>query len=126
MSWNEILYGGFLNGGYTQINSSITSVASAGATLTKNVSQGQFSFIPEPLKEIKNTIFYFGLNYGQAWQNCKSYFLRMFPLFFLAGRFGLDFIFFPRLEVEEKILGVFAGVFCRRRDFAFVLWQLGF
>jgi hypothetical protein len=101
MSWNQILYGGFLNGGYTQINSSITSVASAGAALTKNVSQGQFSFIPAPLKQIKETIFYFGLNYGQAWQNCKSYFLKMFPLFFWPAVLGL-ILFFSRVWKWKK------------------------
>ena len=102
LSWNEILYGGFLNGGYTQINSSITSVASAGATLTKNFSQGQFSFIPAPLKQIKETIFYFGLNYGQAWQNCKSYFLRMFPLFFWPAALGLILFFFRVWKCKKK------------------------
>jgi hypothetical protein len=89
MSWNEILYGGYLNGGYTQINSSITTVAAASAVITKTVAQGRFSYLIDPLKKIKDTIFYFGLNYGQATQNFKSYFLKMFPLLFWPAFLGL-------------------------------------
>ena len=89
LGWNEVLYGGFINGGYAEINHSITTVASASADLTQNVAKGQLSFIPGPLKQIKETIFYFGLNYGTAEQNFKSYFLRMFPLLFWPASLGL-------------------------------------
>lgn len=89
MSWNEILYGGITNGGYVEINRSITTVASASVDLTHTVIKGKLSFIPEPLKKIKNTIFYFGLNYATAGQNFKNYFLKMFPLFFWPAFLGL-------------------------------------
>ncbi|MDD5527573.1 MAG: hypothetical protein PHO56_01180 [Patescibacteria group bacterium] len=88
MSWNEVLYGGYLNGGYTEINKSITTVATASVALTKTVVSRQFSFLPEPLNKIKDTIFYFGLNYNQSEINFKSYFLKMFPLLFWPAFLG--------------------------------------
>jgi hypothetical protein len=101
MCWNQILYGGIINGGYTQMNQSITTVAAASTTLTKTVVQGKFSIIPPSLKTIKETVFIFGLNYGQAWENFKSYFLRMFPLFFYPAVLGL-ILFFSRVWKWKK------------------------
>lgn len=101
MSWNQILYGGFINGGYVQMNQSITTVATTGTTLTKTMAQGKFSIIPPSLITIKETIFIFGLNYGQAWENFKSYFLRMFPLLFWPSVLGL-ILFFSRVWKWKK------------------------
>jgi hypothetical protein len=92
MNWNQILYGGFFNGGYTEMNRSITTVAAASADLTHKVTTGKISHIPEPLKKIKDTVFFFGLNYATAEQNFKSYFYRMFPLLFWPA--GLGFVLF--------------------------------
>ncbi len=101
LSWNEILYGGYLNGGYTEINQSITSVAAASTDLTQTVVKGQLAYIPLPLKKIKETIFYFGLNYGQAEQNFKNYFIKMFPLLFWPAFLGL-ILFLARVWKWKK------------------------
>ncbi|MDD4901923.1 MAG: glycosyltransferase family 39 protein [Patescibacteria group bacterium] len=99
--WNEILYGGYSNGGYVEINRSITTVAAEGVVLTKTVVKGQFSYILEPLNKIKNTVFYFGLNYNQAGQNFKNYFPKMFPLLFWPAFLGL-ILFMTRVWKWKK------------------------
>jgi hypothetical protein len=83
------------------MNNSITTVAAAGSVLTKAAAHGQFSFIAEQLKKIKDTVFYFGLNYSKAWQNFKSYFLKMFPLIFWPAALGL-ILFFSRVWKWKK------------------------
>jgi hypothetical protein len=88
IAWNEILYGGFINGGYVEVNRSITTVATAGADLGKTVVSGQINYISTPLGKIRDAIFYFGLNYGTAEQNFKNYFLKMFPLLFWPAFLG--------------------------------------
>ncbi|HTX86897.1 MAG TPA: hypothetical protein VMC41_02435 [Candidatus Nanoarchaeia archaeon] len=101
LSWNEILYGGYLNGGYTEVNRSITTVAAASAALTKTVIRGRFAFIVAPLKKIKDAVFYFGLNYSVAEQNFKNYFIKMFPLFFWPAFLGL-ILFLARVWKWKK------------------------
>jgi hypothetical protein len=88
-AWNEVLYGGYFNGGYTEVNHSITTVTEASAALTKHVRAGKLALIHEPMEKIKNAVFYFGLNYTVAEQNFKSYFLRMFPWLFWTAALGV-------------------------------------
>jgi hypothetical protein len=101
MAWNQILYGGFFNGGYTEMNRSIDSIAAAGVDLTKTVSAGQFAQAVEPLAKIKNNIFYFGIKPAQAESAFKNYFIKMFPLLFWPAFLGL-ILFLSRVWKWKK------------------------
>jgi len=77
--WNKVLYGGFFQGGYAEMNQSINSIASTSSGLAKNISQGRVSLVPEYFKQIKDNIFHFGFHPKGAWNNFKLYFVNMFP-----------------------------------------------
>jgi hypothetical protein len=101
MSWNQILYGGFFQGGYSEMNRSLTTISTAGVDLTKTISRGQFSFIAEPLKKIKDNVFYFGFRPTQAAQAFKNYFIKMFPWLFWPAFLGL-ILFLSRVWKWKK------------------------
>jgi|WetSurMetagenome_2_1015567.scaffolds.fasta_scaffold00517_22 hypothetical protein len=101
MSWNQILYDGFFRGGYSEMNRSLTTISTAGADLTKTIVVGQFSFAVEPLKKIKDNIFYFGFRPAQAAQAFKNYFSKMFPWQFYPAFLGL-ILFLSRVWKWKK------------------------
>lgn len=110
MSWNQILYGGFTRGGYSEMNESITTIASAGLDITKTVTSGNFDLISGPLKTIKNNIFYFGLKPAAAEQAFKNYFLKMFSWLFWPAFLGL-FLFLTRVWKWKKRYWAFLSVY---------------
>jgi 4-amino-4-deoxy-L-arabinose transferase-like glycosyltransferase len=101
MSWNQALYGGFFRSGYSEMNRSITTISSASADLTKTIAGGNLSFTIEPLKKIKNNIFYFGFRPDKAWQAFTNYFNKMFPWLFWPAFLGL-ILFFSRVWKWKK------------------------
>jgi hypothetical protein len=101
MFWNQILYGGFTRGGYSEMNQSISTITSAGLDLSKTVTTGNLSLISGPLKKIQENIFYFGLRPAAAEQAFKNYFLKMFPMLFWPAFLGA-FLFFTRVWKWKK------------------------
>lgn len=89
LGWNEILYGGFMNGGYTEMNRSLSTIAGAGAEAAKGLGQARIAIVREPLSVIMDNIFYFGFHPSQAFQTLKNYFAKMFPLLFWPAALGL-------------------------------------
>jgi hypothetical protein len=110
ISWNQILYGGFIYGGYPKMNQSIAIITSAGQDLTKTVTGGQLAGISAPLKKIQDNIFYFGLKPAQAEQVFKNYFLKMFPLLFWPAFLGL-FLFLTRVWKWKKKYWAFLSAY---------------
>lgn len=110
MGWNQILYGGFTSGGYSEMNQSITTIASAGLDITKTVTGGKIAALSEPLKTIKDNIFYFGLKPAAAETAFKNYFVKMFPLLFWAGFLGL-FLFLTRVWKWKKKYWAFLSAY---------------
>ncbi len=89
LSWNEILYGGFFRGGYTEMNQSISNIAQNSSSAVAEVSRGNLSVITETLKKIKTDIFYFGFNPAKSRLAFENYFARMFPWLFWPAFCGL-------------------------------------
>ncbi|MFA5248664.1 MAG: STT3 domain-containing protein [Patescibacteria group bacterium] len=89
ISWNQILYGGFTRGGYTEMNKSITSIAQNSSSVAVEVSRKNFSAVGDILKKIKTDIFYFGFNPEKSRLTFDNYFIKMFPWLFWPAIFGL-------------------------------------
>ncbi len=68
--WNQSLYGGFLRGGYTEINSSLSTIGNLGES---NL------VLLDKAKQVGKTIFYFGFKPQQSWSMFLNYVVKMFP-----------------------------------------------
>jgi hypothetical protein len=110
LSWNQILYGGFFRGGYSEMNRSITTISSAGVNLSKTVVVGRFSFAWEQLKKIRDNIFFFGFRPVPALQAFKNYFVRMFFWFFWPAFLGFV-LFLSRVWKWKKKYWAYLSVY---------------
>lgn len=97
LSWNQILYSGFTNGGYPEMNQSIKELAGASSDLVKTTAFGKFGYIIETLTRIKDQIFYFGFNLKQSEKMLFYYFVDMFPYIFWMSLLGF-FLFLQRIK----------------------------
>jgi hypothetical protein len=104
--WNEVLYGGFTRGGYSEMNDSISAIASHSVAAAQSVSRFDISSVLEPLKKIKASIFYFGLNPDKAGDNFNYYFIKMFSWLFWTSVLGL-ILFLLRFWKHKKKHWVF-------------------
>lgn len=86
---NKILYGNFKNGGYAEMNRSISSIASEGSIAAKNVWQKNISSVVDPLKKVKASIFFFGFRPDKAGEAFDNYFIKMFPWLFWPAVLGI-------------------------------------
>lgn len=87
--YNNILYGSYFYTGYSEMNSSLASIAKAGSDLAKSTADRDFSAYISILDRIKNLIFHFGLHPRQSFDMAIIYFAKMFywlfAPFFLGG-----------------------------------------
>ncbi|MEI7620289.1 MAG: glycosyltransferase family 39 protein, partial [Candidatus Falkowbacteria bacterium] len=79
--WNQALYGSFTSGGYTEMNQSLSSIATVSSSS---------SSIGEMAKKVGSTIFYFGFKPKQSLTMFYNYVILMFP--WLAALASLGFI----------------------------------
>ncbi len=101
LNWNQMLYGGFFKGGYTEMNSSIITIASASKDLVKSTAVGELNYHGQLIEKIKNNIFYFGFHPRQALRMFYYYFVEMFPLVFWPAFLGL-ILFLQRFRKWKK------------------------
>jgi hypothetical protein len=87
--WNQILFGAPLNGGYPEMNSSISDLAFAGSSIAESSLKGNISNIVNGLKAVSATIFHFGIDYDQSFIIFKAYVSGMFYWIFWPAIFGL-------------------------------------
>ncbi len=99
--WNDVLYGGFTRGGYTEMNHSISSIATQSVAVADSVKHFNVSSVIEPLKKIKSSVFYFGLNPDKATKNFNDYFIKMFSWLFWMSVLGL-ILFLLRFWKHKK------------------------
>jgi len=90
--YNQILYGSFFSGGYSEINRSLQTI---GHALSANLSA------PQTIKVFAHTVFYFGFHPRQSLTVFRHYFIDMFPWLFWPAAAGL-IIFFARLQKWSK------------------------
>ena len=88
LSWNSTLYGGPLNSGYPQMNSSLTTLASSGKGLVQTVIDADLTRQKILWHKFVDTIFYFGFDAKKSVKVFYRYFFQMFPWLFAAAFFG--------------------------------------
>ncbi len=93
--WNQALYGSFTSGGYTEMNQSLTSIATIA-------SQG-FS-LSEAAKKVGNTIFYFGFKPRQSLTMFYNYVVLMFPWLAGLAAAGLVWLLVSYKQLRKKYL----------------------
>jgi len=89
LHWNQILYDSPVKGGYPEMNNSIASITGASVNIIKSSMMGELAYNKKLLGEIKENIFYFGLNIKQSIRMFYYYFISMFYWLFWPGFFGL-------------------------------------
>jgi len=87
--WNQILYGGFWQGGYPEMNKSISTITNAGADLVKTTLSGYWGYHTDLIFKIKRNIFYFGFKPYHSLKMFYHYFIEMFYWLFWPAVAGL-------------------------------------
>ena len=87
--WNKVLYGDFKNGGYSEMNTSISAIATQSSTAAKTILQKQTSPLIESLKKIKKSVFFFGFFPDKAFEAFDKYFIKMFSWLFWSTILGI-------------------------------------
>lgn len=100
--WNKILYGSFFQGGYPEMNRSISNIAVAGSDLIKGTAIGELAYHKELLKKVKENLFYFGFHPRQSLQMFYYYFIRMFKLFFWMSAIGFIIFAFRKKKWKRR------------------------
>jgi hypothetical protein len=98
--WNQILYGSPANGGYTEMNQSITNIAVASTDIIRGTAVGELSYHKALLTKIKDNLFYFGFHPRQSLKMFYYYFTKMFYWLFWPAVFG--FLLFLRKAKKWK------------------------
>jgi len=86
--YNQILYGAFWQGGYSEMNDSLLTISKSSGDLVKSTVNKQTDMIKVALNNIKDTIFYFGLKPWQSINMFIIYFVKMFWYLFLPLALG--------------------------------------
>ena len=95
MYWNKILYQSYWQGGYAEMNRSIINIAGAGSAMIKTAA------VKRNLTQIKNNIFYFGLQPLKSLKMFYYYFVRMFYWLFWPALLGF-ILFLQKIKKLEK------------------------
>ncbi|MCF7794906.1 hypothetical protein K9M50_00905 [Patescibacteria group bacterium] len=86
--YNQILYGAFWQGGYSEMNDSLLIVSKSSGELVKFTISKQTDMIKVAFNSIKDTIFYFGLKPWQSVEMFIIYFAKMFWYLFIPFVLG--------------------------------------
>jgi hypothetical protein len=86
--YNQILYGAFWQGGYSEMNESLLTISESSGELLKSTVSKQTDMIKVAFNSIKDTIFYFGLKPWQSVEMFIIYFVKMFWYLFIPLGFG--------------------------------------
>lgn len=95
--WNQMLYSGFTNSGYPEMNRSIENITGAGGDLAKTAILGKFTQAKEAILKIRDEVFYFGFNPHQTQKMFYYYFVRMFSWIFYPAMLGM-FLFLQGIK----------------------------
>ncbi|MDD4901035.1 MAG: hypothetical protein PHS62_02905 [Patescibacteria group bacterium] len=85
--WNKILYQSYWQGGYEEMNQSITNIASAGQAIVQNTGFNM-ALLKNNLRQIKNNFFHFGFLPLKSGKMLYYYFTVMFYWLFWPAVFG--------------------------------------
>ena len=86
--YNQILYGAFWQGGYTEMNDSLLRISQSSGELVKSTINKQTDMIKTAFNSIKDTVFYFGFKPWQSLEMFIIYFVKMFWYLFIPLALG--------------------------------------
>jgi hypothetical protein len=91
--YNQYLFGSFIFGGYSEMNSSIVQISQAGTQFISSSLGGNLAYFNELWNILRDNIFYFGYQPRQSLEMFNNYVIKMFPWLFYMTAVG-GFIFF--------------------------------
>ena len=91
--YNQLLFGSFIFGGYTEMNTSIVQISQAGGQFVSSTFSGSLAYFNDMWNILRDNIFYFGYQPRQSLEMFNYYVIKMFPLLFFSTAVG-GFIFF--------------------------------
>lgn len=100
---NQVLYGSPFYGGYREMNQSIESISQTGSAFWQSIFSGDFSAIGLYIKNIFNTIFYFGFYPYQSLKMFFHYCVEMFWYLFIPACLGVICLFTTKRRLWKKI-----------------------
>lgn len=100
--WNQALYGSPLYGGYPEMNNSIEQLKESGGGLMDSVMRVDPEMIPSLIRQIKDTVFYFGFNPQLSHEMFRKYVVEMFPWLFWPAVFGSFWFFLGAGKWKKK------------------------
>jgi len=95
--WNQILYQSPFNGGYAQMNASISRLAAISTEMINPLSANK-----KLLVEFKNIIFYFGFHPLLSIKTIYYYFIKMFYWIFWSAIAGCFIFLYKWRQFEKK------------------------
>ena len=101
LSWNYVLYGSFVSGGYPQMNSSISELQISGKDLVSSGVSAKIEAMWESALRLKRTIFHFGIDLEKSRMIAGYYILEMFPYLSILSVAGAV-LFFARYKAVRK------------------------
>jgi len=109
--YNQILYGGFWKGGYSEMNESIAQIALAGSDIIKSAPAGKMAGYRELLERVKDNVFYFGFHPRQSAEMFIAYFAKMFYWIFWPAVLGLTLFARKARKWKRKHIAYLAAYF---------------
>ena len=101
--YNTELYGAFYQGGYSQMNSTISNISNDGASLMKDAARGQFAAAKDTVARLAQSVFYFGFKPTQSLWMIKYYLVDMFPWLFWGSMIGgVAYILMRAKKLDKK------------------------
>lgn len=89
--YNLLLYGGVLNTGYAEVNTSINNLAADGQSIGWKLAHGEFKAVGSDIKNFASTVFYFGFRPLYSLKLFLNYTMKLFPWLPVGFMFGVIF-----------------------------------
>lgn len=86
--YNQLLYGAIWQGGYSQMNESLTQIGQASSQVFKSARASQTAYFIQAWEILKENIFYFGFKPWQSVMVFYLYFIKMFWWIFAPAAIG--------------------------------------
>jgi len=107
--YNQILYSGIFNSGYTEANIAVSNITQATTNITQNAPQGRLLALKEQFLTIKRNVFYFGFNLAFAKKMFINYTVKMFNWLFWPAILGLIIFFVNFKKIKKSQLSLVAS-----------------
>lgn len=102
--WNQVLYGSPLNGGYPEMNKTISNITTVSSDVVRATVTGEFVYMNELFGMLKDNIFFFGFHPRDSLKRFYYYFVVMFPWLFWSAIVGFLLFLQKWKKIKKKHL----------------------